>query len=106
MPSGDICKSAQEHYDHDHFRRLLGVRDAGNMTCPQTMGCWFLHEANAAFDRQLPFLGFAKVLIFDEDHSTSSPVCPDRKYSCVFTELLVSYRIAFCPPGTNGDMLT
>ena len=44
------------------------------------------------------FVGFAKVLIFDEDHSTSSPVCPDRKYSCVFTELLVSYRIAFCPP--------
>ena len=78
----------------------------GNMTCPQTMGCWFLHEANPAFDRQLPFCRFRKSFNFDEDHSSSSPVCTGRKYSCVFAELLVSYRIAFCPPGTNDDMLT
>ena len=54
----------------------------GNMTCPQTMGCCFLHEANAAFDRQLPFLRFAKVFDFHEVHFTHTPpLYPDKEIS-------------------------
>ena len=60
----------------------------GNMTCPQTMGCWFLHEANPAFDRQLPFCRFR--FNFDEDHSSSSPVCPDSQ------EIFLCFRGTAC----------
>ena len=83
---------AKEQCNHHHSEGCWLFVMRGNMTCPQTMGCCFLHEANAAFDRQLPFFRFAKFFDFQEDHFThTAPLYPDKEIS----SLMFSWNCLF-----------